>query len=68
VSDDDTSARKGGGGSAPPPRSRRRNGRAASDKAFDIWLDRSLHTLFDDVAKEPIPPDLLRLIEQDRKR
>lgn len=66
MSEDDTSARDGGG-TVPPPRTRRRVGRAASDKAFDIWLDRSLHTLFDEVAKEPIPPDLLKLIEQDRK-
>lgn len=36
------------------------------DAAFDIWLHRGLHQMFDDVAKEPIPPELLRLIEQDR--
>ncbi len=35
--------------------------------AFDIWLKRGLHQMFDDVAREPIPPELLRLIEQDRK-
>lgn len=36
------------------------------DAAFDIWLRRGLHQMFDDVAREPIPPELLRLIEQDR--
>ena len=36
--------------------------------AFDIWLKRGLHRIFDDVANEPIPPELLRLIEQDRKK
>lgn len=36
------------------------------DRAFDVWLDRSLHALFDPVASEPIPPDLLALIEKDR--
>ncbi len=35
--------------------------------AFDLWLQRSLHQLFDKVAKEPIPEELLRLIERDRK-
>lgn len=35
-------------------------------EAFDIWLQRGLHQLYDSVAKEPIPDDLLRLIEQDR--
>jgi len=36
------------------------------DKAFDLWLQRGLHQLYDTVAKEPIPEDLLRLIEDDR--
>ena len=36
------------------------------EAAFDVWLQRSLHKLFDDVTKEPVPDELLRLIEQDR--
>lgn len=40
---------------------------AVPEAAFDLWLQRSLHQLFDKVAKEPIPEELLRLIEQDRK-
>lgn len=35
--------------------------------AFDLWLNRGLHKMFDDVANEPIPEELLRLIEEDRK-
>ncbi len=38
------------------------------DAAFDIWLKRGLHQLFDDVANEPIPAELLRLIEEDRNK
>ncbi len=38
------------------------------ETAFDLWLQRGLHKLFDDVAGEPVPEDLLRLIEDDRKR
>ncbi len=38
------------------------------DAAFDLWLQRSLHAMYDDVAREPIPDELLRLIEQDRKK
>lgn len=34
--------------------------------AFDVWLNRSLHQLYDDVAREPIPDELLKLIEEDR--
>ncbi len=47
----------------PPPRRARRK----SDSAFDQWLNRGLHQLFDDVAKEPIPEELLRLIEEDKQ-
>jgi hypothetical protein len=41
---------------------------AAAACAFDIWLRRSLHRLYDDAAREPVPPELLRLIEEDRLR
>jgi len=37
-----------------------------TDAAFDLWLRRGLHKLFDDVAKEPIPEEILKLIEADR--
>lgn len=35
-------------------------------KPFDLWLDRGLHQMFDDVAKEPVPEELLKLIEDDK--
>ena len=38
------------------------------DRAFDLWLQRGLHQLYDQVAKEPLPEELLRLIEEDRLR
>ena len=38
------------------------------DAAFDLWLDRGLHKMFDDVANEPIPEELLRLIEEGRRK
>jgi len=34
--------------------------------AFEIWLRECLRQAFDDVAAEPVPDDLLRLIEEDR--
>jgi hypothetical protein len=43
-----------------------RGRRSSSDVAFDLWLERGLHAMYDDVAKEPIPPELLALIEQDK--
>ncbi len=35
---------------------------------FDLWLRRSLHQMFDSIKDEAIPPELLRLIEDDRTR
>ena len=36
------------------------------DAFFDLWLRMELHGTFDAVVAEPIPDDLLRLIEEDR--
>ena len=63
--------KSGGSGDQPaeggPPRRRPdRAGRGGSAEAFDIWLQRGLHQLYDNVAKEPVPDELLKLIEQDR--
>ena len=55
-------------GGAPPPAGTRWGGppTAPPDAAFDTWLQRGLHAMYDDIAREPIPDELLRLIEQDR--
>ena len=42
-------------------------GSAKKPEAFELWLKRGLHQIYDDVANEPIPEDLLNLIEEDRK-
>ena len=42
--------------------------RRVPEAAFDLWLKRGLHQLYDDVANEAIPAELLRLIEQDRRK
>lgn len=39
-----------------------------TDAAFDLWLHRSLHQLYDSVAREPIPEELMKLIEEDRNK
>ena len=52
------------------PKRGRKDGDPSVDpslKPFDVWLNRGLHQIYDDVANEPIPEDLLRLIEDDRK-
>ena len=37
-------------------------------EAFDLWLKRGLHEIYDTVANEPIPDEWLKLIEEDRKK
>lgn len=44
------------------------NSTMRDETPFGVWLSRGLHKLFDDIAHEPIPEELLRLIEDDRKR
>ena len=41
---------------------------ATKPEPFDLWLKRGLHQIYDDVANEPIPEDLLNLIEEHRKK
>lgn len=51
-----------------PAKARKSSPRSSkpTETAFDLWLQRGLHKLFDDVAHEPIPEELLKLIEEDR--
>ncbi len=37
---------------------------AKTNPAFDSWLENKLHKMFDAVASEPLPPDLVKLLEQ----
>jgi hypothetical protein len=48
----------------PPPEDRARE----AARAFDLWLQQSLQRLYGAVAREKVPPELRRLIEQDRGR
>ena len=53
-----------------PPRSNGAEGapkrKRKTDTAFEQWLQRGLHQLFDDVANEPVPDELRKLIDDDR--
>jgi Anti-sigma factor NepR len=35
-----------------------------NNPAFDTWLEKKLHNMFDAVASEPLPPDLVKLLEK----
>ncbi|PWS37225.1 hypothetical protein DFH01_10230 [Falsiroseomonas bella] len=41
---------------------------AGAESAFDVWLHDRLHQLYDSVTQEPVPPELAKLIEEDKRR
>jgi len=60
ATDSDEKAAPAQGAGATSARSR------SPESAFDMWLQRELQKMFSEVAQEPIPDDLLRLIDQDK--
>lgn len=43
-------------------------GPGAEEQPFDRWLRKQLHAMFDEVVNEPLPSDLVRLIDEDAAR
>lgn len=39
-----------------------------AERPFDMWLQKQLHAMYDEIASEPLPDDLLNLIDSDAKR
>lgn len=35
------------------------------ERPFDVWLQKQLHAMYDEIASEPLPDDLLGLISRD---
>ena len=52
--------RGGRGGEPPRPRAK-----APAERPFDMWLQKQLHAMYDEIAGEPLPSDLLGLIDSD---
>lgn len=51
---------------APPgPASSDAAGKPRMDRPFDHWLHKQLHEMYDSIAKEPLPDDLMKLIDHD---
>jgi hypothetical protein len=44
---------------------RDKNMKAPSERPFDMWLQKQLHAMYDEIAAEPLPDDLVKLIERD---
>ena len=39
--------------------------KASNERPFDLWLDKQLHAMYDEIASEPLPDDLVNLIDRD---
>jgi hypothetical protein len=39
--------------------------KASKERPFDLWLHKQLHAMYDEIASEPLPNDLLNLIDRD---
>lgn len=57
ANDDKPGEGRAGAPAQPKPR--------ASDRPFDMWLHKQLHAMYDEIASEPLPEDLLNLIDSD---
>jgi len=42
--------------------------KAPVERPFDVWLQKQLHAMYDEIASEPLPGDLLNLIERDAEK
>ena len=56
-----------------PPKGRAREAaqgkvKGSSERPFDMWLRKQLHAMYDEIASEPLPHDLLNLIESDAEK
>ncbi len=44
---------------------RKKKVKAPTERPFDMWLQKQLHAMYDEIAAEPLPDDLVNLIERD---
>jgi hypothetical protein len=38
---------------------------APAERPFDMWLEKQLHAMYDEIAAEPLPDELMGLIDRD---
>jgi len=39
-----------------------------TERPFDMWLQKQLHAMYDEITAEPLPDDLIKLIERDANK
>ena len=59
---------KGSGAEQSKGQSRPRAKGGRSSTAFDLWLQRELQDMFADVSREPVPDELMRLIDESKAK
>lgn len=42
-----------------------RSAKPSAERPFDMWLQKQLHAMYDEIASEPLPNDLLKMIDHD---
>jgi len=42
--------------------------KAPAERPFDMWLQKQLHSMYDEIASEPLPDELLNLIDHDAEK
>ncbi len=53
------------GKTSDPESAKRAPPKASRERPFDMWLQKQLHSMYDEIAAEPLPEDLLNLIDKD---
>jgi len=56
---------KAGDGKAGRADTIRQRAKGSAERPFDMWLQKQLHAMYDEIASEPLPNDLLNLIDHD---
>ena len=51
--------------SAAADEAARQRSKPSAERPFDMWLQKQLHAMYDEIASEPLPNDLLNLIDSD---
>ena len=39
--------------------------KVSAERPFDMWLQKQLHAMYDEIASEALPNDLLKMIDHD---
>lgn len=55
-------------GAKPFPREGGAAHPTAEEEPFDRWLRKQLHAMFDEIVNEPLPAELVQMIQRDADR